>query len=193
MPLLSIMLSTNFSFQWVLRNTIRRMKHFEVKRDKSALGHTTPLGRPRSVYKSDIDRRFWDKIAKWLWRSRSMPPVFHTSQKISKFTVGANLVFKSITSYCPDKSNFLEFWVKMAKMTLKFKFNDIYFRQQPRVSQDACVVRRFQLKSVTSKRVDKVMFTDGRKQRQYPHSLKSQVVKTSLQSILLPSLIHSAI
>ena len=48
---------------------------------------------------------------------------------------------KSITSYHADKSNFLEFKVKMAKMTLKVKVNDLHFIHQPRVFQDACLVQ----------------------------------------------------
>ena len=40
-----------------------------------------------------------------------------------------------------DKPNFLELWVKMAKMTLKVKVNDLHFQYQPRVSQDACLVQ----------------------------------------------------
>ena len=57
----------------------------------------------------------------------------------------------------------MEFWVKMAKMTLKVKVNDPYFQYQPTVSHDACLVQIwwFQLKSVTSYRTDKVKFTDG--------------------------------
>ena len=52
----------------------------------------------------------------------------------------------------------------MAKITLKVKVNDLYFLYQPRVSQDACLeqIWWFQLKCVTSYRVDKVKFTDGR-------------------------------
>ena len=44
------------------------------------------------------------------------------------------LLPKSTTSYRVDKTNFLEFWVKMAKMTLKVKVIDPYFQYQPRVS-----------------------------------------------------------
>ena len=40
-----------------------------------------------------------------------------------------------------DKPNFLELWVKMAKMTLKVKVSDLHFQYQPRVSQDACLVQ----------------------------------------------------
>ena len=47
----------------------------------------------------------------------------------------------SMMSYRADKQNFLEFWVKMAKMTLKVKVNNLHFQTQPRVSQDACLVQ----------------------------------------------------
>ena len=69
-----------------------------------------------------------------------------------------------MTSYCADKPNFLEFWVKMAKMTLKVKVYDPYFQYQPRVSHDTFLVQIwwFQLKSVTSYCVDMVKFMDGR-------------------------------
>ena len=40
-----------------------------------------------------------------------------------------------------DKLNFLEFWVKMAKMTLKDKVNDLHLQHQLRVSQNACLVQ----------------------------------------------------
>ena len=68
-----------------------------------------------------------------------------------------------MTSYRADKPNFLEFWVKMAKMTLKIKVNDVCFQCQLRVSHDACLVQIwwFQLKSVTSYRAENVKFTDG--------------------------------
>ena len=65
-------------------------------------------------------------------------------------------------------------------MTLKVKVNDHYFQYQPRVSQDACLeqIWWFQLKPVTSYRVDKVKFTEGRTdrrvQRQYPLGLKDK-------------------
>ena len=67
-------------------------------------------------------------------------------------------------SYQVDKPNFQEFWVKMAKMTLKVMVNDPYFQYQQRVFQDACLVQIwwFQLKSVMSYHADKVKFTDGR-------------------------------
>ena len=63
-----------------------------------------------------------------------------------------------------DKPNFLEFWVKMAKMTLNIKVNDLHFQYHPRLSQDACLVQIWwiHLKLVTSYRADKVKFTDRR-------------------------------
>ena len=71
-------------------------------------------------------------------------------------------------SYRADKPDFLEFWVKKVKITLKVKVNDFHFQHQPRVSEDACLVQIwwFQLKSVTNYRADKVKFTDGRTNRQ---------------------------
>ena len=59
---------------------------------------------------------------------------------------------KSETSYHTDKPNFLEFWVKMAKMNLKVKVNDPHFQYHLRASQDACLgqIWLFQLKSVKS-------------------------------------------
>ena len=71
-------------------------------------------------------------------------------------------------SYRADKPKFLEFWVKMAKMTLKVKVNDLHFQYQLRVSQDACLkqIWWFQLKFVTSYLADKVKFTEGWKDRQ---------------------------
>ena len=37
-------------------------------------------------------------------------------------------------SYGADKPNFLEFWVKMAKMTLMIKVNNLHFQYQPKGS-----------------------------------------------------------
>ena len=67
-----------------------------------------------------------------------------------------------MTIYRADKPNFQEFWVKMAKMTLKIKVNDLHSQYQPRVSQDACLVQIwwFQLTVVTNYRADKVKFTN---------------------------------
>ena len=97
-------------------------------------------------------------------------------------------------SYCADKPNFLEFWVKIVKMTLKVKVNDLHFQYQLRVSNDARLVQIWwcQLKSVTSYRVDKVKFTDGRtdgetdrrRQRQYPFGLKGQRGKNGSKKLI---------
>ena len=56
-----------------------------------------------------------------------------------------------MTSYHVDELNFLEFCVKMAKMTLKVKVNDPYFQYQLRVSHDACLLQIwwFQLKKLS--------------------------------------------
>ena len=93
------------------------------------------------------------------WPSFSIP-----AESILGYMFGANLVIlaQTMTSYCADKPNFLEFSVKMAKMILKVTVNDLQFQYQPSVSQDACLVQIwwFQLKFVTSYGVDKVKFTD---------------------------------
>ena len=39
---------------------------------RARLGRVTPLGRPRSVYKSDVECRFFSQNGKGPWRSRSM-------------------------------------------------------------------------------------------------------------------------
>ena len=72
-----------------------------------------------------------------------------------------------MTHYHVDKPNFLELWVKMAKMTLKVNVDNPYFQYQPRVSHDACVVQIWwiQLKYVTSYLADKVKSTDGQMDR----------------------------
>ena len=52
--------------------------------EKSTCGCVRPLGWPRSVYKSDVERQclaFWVEMAKWPWRSRSMTPIFNTSRE----------------------------------------------------------------------------------------------------------------
>ena len=46
-----------------------------------------------------------------------------------------------MTSYRTDKQDFPEFSVKIAKMTLKVKDNDLHFRYQPRVPQGARLVQ----------------------------------------------------
>ena len=71
-------------------------------------------------------------------------------------------------SYHAEKPDFLEFWVKMAKMTLKVNVKDLHFQYQLRVSEDACLMQIwwFQLKSVTRYCADKQKFMDGRTDRQ---------------------------
>ena len=55
---------------------INKIKH------KSMFGRVTPLGRPRSICRSDVDFRFlkfWVEKAKWPWRSRSITLIFNAS------------------------------------------------------------------------------------------------------------------
>ena len=114
-----------------------------------------PFGQPRSVCKSNTECRFlesWDEMAKWPWKSMSMIPIFNTctSQQNLNVHIWCKFVDSSSNplqlSYCTDKPNFLEFWVKMAKMTLKVKVNGSHC-----ISHDTCLMQicRFQPKSVT--------------------------------------------
>ena len=65
-------------------------------------------------------------------------------------------------TYHADKPNFLEFSVKMDKMTLKVMVNDLHFQYQARVSQDACLeqICWFEFKPVKSYHVAKIKFAD---------------------------------
>ena len=68
--------------------------------------------------------------------------------------------------YHADKPNFLEFWVKMAKMTLKVKVNDPYFQYQPRCMFGANFVIPAQICDESSCGQGKVYGqTDGRMDR----------------------------
>ena len=55
------------------------------------------------------------------------------------YLVQFKLIF--ITGYLTNKPNFLEFYVKMAKMTLKVTMNDLHFQYQLRLSQNACLLQ----------------------------------------------------
>ena len=101
---------------------------FWVK-DKSMLGRVAPLGWPKSVYKSYVEHwtlEYWVKKAKWPCRSNSWPPFSIPAERILRFIFGANLVMVAQIhyDYHADKSNFLEFWVKVAKMTSNTKVNE---------------------------------------------------------------------
>ena len=53
-------------------------------RTRARVRRVTPLGRPRSVYKSDVECRFlefWVEMVRWSWRSRSMTPILNTSKQ----------------------------------------------------------------------------------------------------------------
>ena len=95
-----------------------------------------------------------------------LPPFSLPTESIPGCMSGANLVILAqfVMIYRADKPNFLEFWVKMAKMTLKVKVNEPYCVYQLRVSHDACLVLIwwFKIKSVTNCHAGKAKFTDRR-------------------------------
>ena len=67
-----------------------------ILRNKSTLELVTPLGQPRSVYKSIVECYFLEsceKKAKWHWRSRSITTIFNIAvNRISRCILGENLV-----------------------------------------------------------------------------------------------------
>ena len=99
---------------------INHVRFIQTIINKSMLGRVTPLSRPRSVYKSDVERRFlgsWDQMAKWPWRTRSMAPVGITNQgNMSSCVFGANLEIQAQTHYkllCGISKNSKSKWPKM--------------------------------------------------------------------------------
>ena len=128
---------------------------------RARLGRVTPLDRPRSIYKSEVEgcfSEFWVNIAKFTLKVNVNDPHFQYLLRESQDEYLVQIwwfLLKSVASYCADKPNFLEFWVKTAKMNMKIRVNDPYFQYQLRVSQDACLVQIwwFQPKWVTSSRI----------------------------------------
>ena len=49
---------------------------------RSTLGYVTPLGWPRSLSKSDVERRFLESTQPNALKARSMIPIFNTSREI---------------------------------------------------------------------------------------------------------------
>ena len=83
-----------------------------------------------------------------------------------------------MTSCRADMPNFLEFWVKMAKMTLKVKVNDPYcFGANLLIPAQICdelSCGQGKVYGRTDGRTDRQ--TERRRQRQYPFGLKGQLV-----------------
>ena len=111
--------------------------------DKSMFWRVTALGRPRSVYKSDVECRFlkfWVEMAKCPWRSRSITPIFNTSCGNSKMHICCK--FGDCSSkpmqVTHGKAKFLS---QDGQKTSKVKVNDLHFQYQLRVSQDARLVQ----------------------------------------------------
>ena len=149
-----------------------------------------------SVYKSVIGHHFlefWVEMTEWLWRSRSMTPIFNTAERILVCIFRANLLILTQIRYKLSRGQaaFPRIMSKNGQMTLKIKANDPHVSYQLWVSQHACLVQIWwlQLKSVTSYCAENFKFTErwtnrrtggqtaGRRQWQYPFGLKSQGVK----------------
>ena len=55
---------------------------------RARLGRVAPLGRPRSVYKSNVECSFLNgMMAKWPWRSRSMTSISNNSRENTKMHI----------------------------------------------------------------------------------------------------------
>ena len=101
------------------------------------LGRVAPLGRARSVYKSNVECLFL------CGNDSQMTSIFNTNREYPgvhvwcKFGDSSRNLWRVIaqTSHISHNSE-----SKMAKMTLKVKVYDLHFQYQPRVSQDACLV-----------------------------------------------------
>ena len=109
---------------------------------RACLRCAAPLDRPRSVYKSDVECRFVSQNGQMTLKVMVNASHFQFQLRESQDAYLVQIWWfwlKSIKSYCADKSKFLEFLVKMAKMTLKVKVNDFHFQYQLRVSQNACL------------------------------------------------------
>ena len=145
-----------------------------------------------SILSNSYFLEFWVEMAKLCWRSRPMTPIFYTDWENLKMHIWC----KFDTSCCTDKPNFIEFLLKLAKMALEVKVNDLHFQYWLAVSHDAYLVKIwwFQLKSMMIYCADNIKLTDGQadrhRQQQYPLDLKGQGVKIRLWTHKLPSIPH---
>ena len=94
---------------------------------RARLGCVKPLGRPRSVYKSDVGCCFL--MAKWPWRSRSMPQISIPAERMPRCIFGANFVILSrIHEKLPSRqAKFPRILSQNGQMTLKVRVNDRNF------------------------------------------------------------------
>ena len=74
---------------------------------------------------------FWVKIAKMTLKVKDSDPHFQYQLMVSQDAYLVQIWWvqsKSVTSYRADKPKFLEFWVKVAKMTLKVMVTEPHFQ-----------------------------------------------------------------
>ena len=91
-----------------------------------------------------------------------------------------------------DKPNFLEFWVEMAKMTLRVKANDLKFQYHPRVPHNACLVEiccfqigvgtgpPFQIEKVSGNNRAKTSYTHTSANKGFPTEMVNHIQPNSL-------------
>ena len=125
----------------ILLSNIFWLKFVSYPRDihtRARLGRVAPLGRPRSVYMSDIECRFVSRNGQMALKVKVN--AFHFQYHLRESQDAYLMLIwwfelKSMKSYRAGKPKFkfVEYWVKMAKMTLKVKVNDPHFQYQLKV------------------------------------------------------------
>ena len=155
---------------------------------RASLGCVKPLV-GLDQYKSNVEchfLEFWVKAAKMTLKVTVNYPHFQNQLRVSQDPCLVQIWWfqpKFVMSYLADKPNFLEFWTKMAKMTLKVKVDEPHFQKQLRVwcTFGANLVILAQIcdeLSCTQGKVYRQM--DRRRQWQYSFGLKNQGMKIKI-------------
>ena len=103
------------------------------------LRRVTPLGWPRSLYKSDVKccfLEFWIEMAKWPWRSWSMTPIFNTSWENSKMYIWCK--FCDFNKLSCRQAKFPRILSQNGQNDLEGQDQSPHFQYQLRVSHNAC-------------------------------------------------------
>ena len=103
-----------------------------------------PLAGLDQCTKTTLNSVFGVEMATWPWKLRSMPPIVDANWENPKMQIWCKLCFSSsnlLNVIARTNRNFQEFLVKMAKMTMKVKVNDLHFQYRPSASQDTYLVQ----------------------------------------------------
>ena len=106
----------------LLKNVIHSLIFFRVasqalgQLSRVRLGCLAPLGRPRPVYKSDVECCFVSRNGQMTLKVKVNAFHFHYQLRESQDAYLVQIWWfwlKSVKSYCLDKLKFLEFWIKI--------------------------------------------------------------------------------